>query len=122
MPVLALDHVNIAAPMEILLRCRDFYVDVLGFTEGPRPQFRSRGFWLYAGGRAVMHLSDTDRETDGTSALDHFALACEDLDGMMARLRERGIAFHLDPAREGKNAQLFLEDPAGVQIELNFRD
>ena len=120
MPVLGLDHVNIAGSHELIERCRAFYVEILGLADGPRPSFRSRGYWLYAGDRPVVHLSERDSDTIGTSALDHYAFTCEGLDAMMARLREYHVAFTVDPARDSKNAQLFLEDPAGVSLELNF--
>lgn len=121
MRVFGLDHVNIAGPFDLLERVRDFYVDVLGLTDGPRPQFRRRGFWLYAGELPIIHLSESDRATAATSALDHFALACEGFDEMIARLSAREIAFEVDPAREGKRAQIFVKDPAGITLELNFR-
>jgi catechol 2,3-dioxygenase-like lactoylglutathione lyase family enzyme len=121
MPVLALDHVNIAGSASLIERCRTFYVDVLGLTEGHRPVFRSRGHWLYAGGHPIVHLTVKDGDANGAAtALDHFAFTCEGLEETMARLREHGVAFTLDPARDTKNAQLFLQDPAGVQVELNF--
>ena len=120
MRVLGLDHVNIIGSPAVLERCVSFYVDVLGLTNGDRPSFRTRGFWLYAGGHPVIHLTERERDVSGSSSIDHFALRCEGLDETMARLRERGIAFTLDPAREGKKAQLFLTDPAGVSLELNF--
>ncbi len=120
MPVLGLDHVNIAGSRELIERCRAFYVDILGLTDGPRPSFRSRGHWLYAGDQPVVHLTERDGDTTGRSALDHYAFACEGLDDMTGLLRERGIPFTLDPARDSKNAQLFVEDPAGVSLELNF--
>ena len=120
MLVLSLDHVNIAGSFALLERCRAFYTDVLGLTDGPRPPFRSRGFWLYAGGRPIVHLSEKSDDAIGANALDHFAFTCADLDAAMARLHEHGVAFTLDPARDNKNAQLFLQDPAGVNVELNF--
>ena len=120
MPVIGLDHVNIAGSAALIERCRAFYVEVLGLTDGARPPFRSRGFWLYAGGHPVVHLTVKENDARGTSSLEHFAFQCEDLEGTMARLHEKEIAFSLDPARDTKNAQMFLEDPAGVQVELNF--
>jgi catechol 2,3-dioxygenase-like lactoylglutathione lyase family enzyme len=120
MPVLGLNHVNIAGSHELIERCRAFYVDVLGLTDGDRPSFRSRGYWLYAGGQPIVHLTKRASDTIGKSALDHYAFSCEGLDEMMARLREREIPFTIDPARDTKKAQLFLEDPAGVSLELNF--
>lgn len=120
MPVLGLNHVNIVGPHELIERCRAFYVDIMGLTDGPRPSFRSRGYWLYAGDQPVVHLSEKDHGATGKSALDHYAFTCEGLDEMMARLREGNVPFTIDPARDSKNAQLFLEDPAGVSLELNF--
>lgn len=120
MRVLGLDHVNIAGSPPLIARCVTFYVDVLGLTNGARPSFRTRGFWLYAGGHPVVHLTEKTHDTTGTSSLDHYAFTCEGLDEMMARLREHGIEFTLNPARDAKNAQLFLTDPAGVSLELNF--
>lgn len=121
MPLLGLDHINIAGSAALIERCRAFYVDVLGLTQGERPAFRSRGFWLYAGGQPIVHLTEKAADATGTAtALDHFAFLCDGLDATMARLREHGIAFELDPARDTKRAQLFLQDPAGVSVELNF--
>jgi len=122
MHVLGLDHVNIAGSQELIERCRAFYVDVLGLVDGPRPSFRSRGHWLYAGEQPVVHLTVNERHLsgNGTTAMDHFAFKCDGLEEAMASLRERGIAFELDPARESKAAQLFVTDPAGVSLELNF--
>ena len=42
---LGLDHINIATPR--LAESRDFYVEVLGLQEGPRPPFEFDGYWLY---------------------------------------------------------------------------
>jgi catechol 2,3-dioxygenase-like lactoylglutathione lyase family enzyme len=120
MRVLGLNHVNIAGSHELIERCRAFYVGILGLTDGHRPSFRSRGYWLYAGDHPVVHLTERSSDMIGKSALDHYAFTCEGLDGMMERLRERGIPFTIDPARDSKNAQLFVEDPAGVSLELNF--
>lgn len=122
MRVLGLDHVNIAGSGSLIERCRAFYVDVLGLDDGHRPPFRSRGFWLYAGGQPVVHLTvkEHDPTANGATALDHFAFSCDGLEDAMARLRELGIPFELDPARDTKAAQLFVTDPAGVSLELNF--
>jgi catechol 2,3-dioxygenase-like lactoylglutathione lyase family enzyme len=120
MNVLGLNHVNIAGSDELIERCRTFYIDVLGLTDGHRPQFSTRGFWLYAGDQPVVHLSVRDGDTAGKSALDHYAFTCDGFDATMALLQEHGIPFTVDPARDTKKAQLFLEDPAGVALELNF--
>jgi hypothetical protein len=75
---------------------------------------------LYASDQPVVHLTERESDTIGKSALDHYAFTCEGIEAMMARLREHAIPFTIDPARDAKRAQLFVEDPAGVSLELNF--
>jgi catechol 2,3-dioxygenase-like lactoylglutathione lyase family enzyme len=121
MRVTGIDHLNIGAPMEALERCVRFYVDVLGLSEGHRPPFTSRGFWLYAGNAPIVHL--TEKEVDVTAsagAFNHIALACEDLESIEARLRTHGIQFTVERVPMTGQVQLFLKDPAGVELELNF--
>jgi catechol 2,3-dioxygenase-like lactoylglutathione lyase family enzyme len=121
MRITGIDHINIAAPMETLERCVRFYVDVLGLSEGHRPPFRSRGFWLYAGDAPIIHL--TEKATSAaasTGAFNHVALACEDFESMEERLRAHGIAFTVNRVPQTSQVQIFVTDPAGVDLELNF--
>jgi glyoxylase I family protein len=122
MSVTGLDHVNVSGSAELMERCRDFYVDVLGLTDGDRPAFRSRGYWLYAGERPVVHLTVRAEKTgtEGVTGFDHYAFECQGLELMMERLRQHGVPFELDRVPGTARAQLFLTDPAGVALELNF--
>jgi len=122
MSVSGIDHFNITTSEAIIERCRAFYVEVLGLREGPRPPFRSRGFWLYAGKNPIVHLtiSDADRPAPSAAPLDHIALACSGLDEMLARLAQHAIAYEIDRVPDSNVAQIFLRDPAGVALELNF--
>jgi glyoxylase I family protein len=120
MPVLGLDHINIAGSADLMERCRSFYTGVLQLVDGHRPPFRSRGYWLYANDHPIVHLTIRDDErTTVLTHLDHCALACQGLDDTIAALRAHGIAFTIDRVPSGA-AQLFLRDPAGVALELNF--
>ena len=116
--ILDLNHINIVTPR--LAATRDFFVDVLGLTEGPRPDFGFDGYWLYAGGKAVVHLQSLDRAPDQRGAsgpLDHAAFDVADLALARQRLDAHGVPFsevRLSPTR----GQLFLDDPNGVRIEL----
>ena len=123
MSVLALEHVNIAGPAELIGRVRDFYVDVVGLVDGFRPPFQSRGFWLYAGDIAVIHLriDDTLTLANGVTALDHFALQCDELEPLLVRLRSAGIPWQQDSVPGAEITQIFVRDPAGVGVELSFR-
>ncbi len=124
--VRALDHVNLRAPAALIERLRRFYTDIVGLQEGPRPSFRSgsRGHWLYAGEQPLMHLSisaDGDGSPQRSGWLSHFAFACDDLAGTRARLDAAGIPYQVDIVDSLGQVQLFLTDPAGLGVELNFR-
>ncbi len=120
-----IDHVNLRAPADTIERLRRFYVDIIGLDEGPRPRFRSgsRGHWLYAGDDPVLHLSiDATGQTvpDHAGAFNHVAFACENLDAARKRLADAGIAYTTDIVEERQQVQLFLHDPVGLGVELNF--
>ena len=122
MPVETLQHVNI--------RCvnaqasRDFYVAAIGLKEGPRPPFDFPGHWLYLGETAVIHLVQKPgheaRHGPGTGEIDHVAFGGSDLDGMRRRLAQHGIAFEERLVPRDNVVQLFVRDPEGVKLELNF--
>ena len=117
-----LDHFNIAAPMELLERVRDFYVEVLGCEEGFRPGFQRRGYWLYADGKPSIHLIESDRHesSEGEVYLDHIAFRAGGLADFLQRLEHHGVAFRRSYISEFEMTQLFFNDPAGTGLEVNF--
>ena len=114
-----IDHINIATPD--LATTRDFFVNVLGLEDGPRPDFGGfPGHWLYANGRAIVHLQ-LARGSVGPSmqsALNHAAFEVHDLDALIGQLERLGIAYRSFQA-PGAVRQIFFEDPNGVQLEAN---
>lgn len=126
MQVVGLNHFNITAPHALLEKVRDFYVDALGLEVGARPNFIREGFWLYAGRLPIVHLTACD-ESDGRaragssrSFVDHIAFTCKGLSGMLERLERLRVPYELvdGPAQ----VQVFVRDPAGVRLELNFTE
>lgn len=130
MKLKSLDHVLLVA--DDLEATKDFYVDVIGLTVGARPDFTFRGYWLYSGDRACIHLAArADREgaagkgnaggsSRTTGPIDHVAFAVDDCDGARADLDRRGVAYEHKKVPGAPLQQLFLTDPNGVLIELNF--
>jgi catechol 2,3-dioxygenase-like lactoylglutathione lyase family enzyme len=122
MPVIALQHVNIRCTDAV--KSRDFYVGLLGLVEGPRPPFASRGYWLYLGEDPVVHLVQRPdgevRQGPGTGDLDHIAFAGIDLEAMRRHLRDNHIAFQEARVPRDDVTQIFVRDPDGIQLELNF--
>jgi catechol 2,3-dioxygenase-like lactoylglutathione lyase family enzyme len=122
----ALNHFTInAADLEAT---RHFYESGLGLTVGDRPPLGFPGYWLYSGGQPTVHLvgpRDGDaakppRAAGPTGLFDHIAFSCSGLAEMRQRLRERGIAFTERVVPRDRATQLFLHDPNGIAVELNF--
>lgn len=124
MPAIDLNHYNITAPIALLDKIRDFYCDTVGLVPGQRPPLRNAGYWLYAGGRAILHLSaageNEKRLTHVSTTIDHVAFTCVDLPAMRARLDALGIRYRVSEVPATKLRQLFFHDPAGNGVELNF--
>jgi catechol 2,3-dioxygenase-like lactoylglutathione lyase family enzyme len=127
MQTVGLNHFNITAPRALLEKVRDFYVEVLGLKVGARPNFMRDGFWLYAGHLPIVHLTACD-ETDGRaranslpSFVDHIAFTCEGLPGLLERLQSLRIPYELVNGPTAQ-VQVFIRDPAGVGVELNFAE
>jgi catechol 2,3-dioxygenase-like lactoylglutathione lyase family enzyme len=133
MPVQALEHVTIRCVD--LKATRDFYVDLIGLTEGARPDFPFKGYWLYLGGIPVVHLVEasdsagawggsivTPEAERGTGSFDHVAFRGDDFARMRAQLAAAGLAFRERVVPGGALSQLFVRDPDGVLVEINFRN
>ena len=121
MPVDQLQHVNIrCADVEA---ARDFYVRVIGLQVGPRPPFESVGYWMYLGDHAVVHLVQRppgEAPASGPGNLDHVAFRGVDLETTRAQLRAAGVTFREQAVPRDGTVQIFVVDPDGLKVELNF--
>lgn len=120
MNIVQLDHINIAAPASLLQQVKQFYIDHLGFAEGPRPEFSSPGYWLYANELPLIHLSEKNRSGSGNSHLDHIAFRGLGLMALVRRLEQAGIEYRRNYIAELDMSQVFFHDPAGTGLEVNF--
>jgi catechol 2,3-dioxygenase-like lactoylglutathione lyase family enzyme len=133
MGVLVLEHVTIRCAQ--LKRTRDFYVELMGLEEGERPVFPFRGYWLYLGGIPVIHLVEASdsagawggeiaipKTEEGTGSFDHVAFRGEDFYEMRQRLQKADVVFRERVVPGGQLSQLFVPDPEGVLVEINFRN
>jgi catechol 2,3-dioxygenase-like lactoylglutathione lyase family enzyme len=123
MSIGALDHVNIRTRR--FTETLHFYASILGFEDGPRPNFRLPGAWLYSEGRVVLHLVDIrgidePQKSPGTGAIDHVAFTGRDFPKMKQRLTDTGVAFETREDPDRTIWQIFVYDPNGIMIELNY--
>ncbi len=124
MPAHDINHINIKAPQPLLDQVKTFYVQVVGLQEGERPAVPVPGYWLYLGGRPVVHLmtprANEEVASGSVGHLDHVAFTCTDLAGMIAHLDQLGLAYRRRDVPDLGVTQLFLTDPTGLGVELNF--
>ena len=120
MAIRGVDHITLrTADLDL---CRAFYCGVLGLDEGYRPPFAAPGAWFYAGDAPVVHVSlaGNPAQGTGTGAVDHVAFAARGHADMCARLAGHGISFRTASVPGGAARQIFVRDPDGVLVELNF--
>ena len=124
-----------------LAACRRFYADLLGLAVGPRPDFPFPGLWLYAGdtavwANAVVHIVGIDRndptglnqylgerdntQLQGSGAVDHVAFFATGLAAMRSTLAALGIAHRERTVPSIGLHQVFVDDPNGIIVELNY--
>jgi catechol-2,3-dioxygenase len=117
-------HYNLRAPRALLDELRAFYCEVVGLYVGERPPFRNYGYWLYAGGRDVLHLTeaspDAQAPTEISTTFDHAAFTCSGRAEFEQRLTQRGVRYRAAEVPLTGMVQLFFHDPAGNGVELNF--
>lgn len=118
--IVGLDHVNIQTTD--LAQTVRFYQDVLGLQSGPRPPSRRPGAWLYAGDQPVVHLVEVSQLPEGQGVLDHFAFLTENYSAVRQSLVDRGIDFGETHLPDWSIRQIFLHDPNGIRLELQFRN
>jgi len=126
MPVMGFSHYNLRAPRALLEELRTFYCEVVGLEVGQRPPFRSFGYWLYAGGYPVLHLSEAGpeevRPAQPQGTFDHAAFRCIGRAQYEQELNRRGIPYRVAVVPATQQVQIFLTDPAGNGVELNFEN
>ena len=139
-----LDHCNIRTfDLDATIA---FYTDVVELKDGDFPGSRAMGAWLYdASDRPILHLIAIDpndpeaalgrvrdrlgalggnldlEARNGTGVIDHIAFECDDYDQMKAKLEAKGLVYTSNDVPMIKLRQLFVNDPNGVTLELNFR-
>lgn len=136
---LTLNHYSIRSAD--LDACRHFYVDVLGLAVGPRPEFPFPGLWLYQAdssvySNAAVHIIGIEpadqsglegylgarepQALQGTGVVDHIAFFATGLAEMRRRVAGLGLSATERTVPGLGLQQMFLTDPNGVVIELNY--
>ncbi len=151
MRVLGLNHFNITASPDFIEKIKNFYVDVIGLTVGPRASLDHNGFWLYAGAFSILHLSARQQSSCDLSACEaavqksthkesakkgsaakaalliegcfnHISLSCTGLAATIQKLTALEIPYKISELPDLGQTQIFVKDPAGIGVELTFSE
>ena len=102
----------------------DFYVSKLGFQleqqYGPAMAILTKddlSLWV-AGPLASASKPMPDGSTPAPGGWSRFVLAVNDLDELVAELREKGVQFKNDILEGPGGKQILCEDPSGNIVEL----
>ena len=132
----SLDHCSIRTTK--LQETRQFFVDILGLEDGKRPDFPFPGAWLYSASTAGIHLIGvgpddpsglqryvggeiSSEALQGSGAFDHIAFRANDPSVLIERLKKTDYAYRERQVPNMNLFQIFVEDPNGITIELNYR-
>jgi catechol 2,3-dioxygenase-like lactoylglutathione lyase family enzyme len=118
MGVVALDHVQLAAPRGCEAEARWFFGELLGLAEIEKPQpLRGRGGVWFAVGQQQLHIGVAERFVPASKA--HAALRVEagKLDEFANRLTSGGLEVRWDHALEDVR-RFYVDDSWGNRIEL----
>lgn len=134
MPISHIEHFLVAS--DDIDATRDWYARVLGMRPGPHPDFGFPVHWMYLDEVDIVHIGPSARNANeiqkkyigrtsqdtgaGTGALDHIAFRATGLRQMLQHLRAENVQFSQRRANGQALFQLFLYDPNGVKIELNY--
>ena len=121
-----LDINHVAIRTLDLDKTNTFYTDVLGMSLAKRPPFDFPGSWLQIGqtmihvmsGAAAYDLEGKFRPMGGS--VDHISITAEGFDDYAERFTKHGLPWREFAVPEADICQLFVRDPNGILIELNF--
>lgn len=116
MPILAIEHVQLAMPPGMEQAAREFYQGILGIPEVRKPpHLASRGGAWFEDGALKIHLGVAADFRPARKA--HPALLVADLAELVARFDANGIPVIDDDPLAGY-FRIYVSDPFGNRIEL----
>ncbi|MFD9092927.1 VOC family protein [Streptomyces collinus] len=114
--LVALDHVQLAAPPGAEDALRAFYTGALGMTEVPKPPvLAARGGCWFRAGAVQLHLGVEQDFRPAKKA--HPGLRVTGIDALAARLTAQGATVTWDDDLPG-HRRCYCEDPVGNRLEF----
>ena len=116
MPIVGIDHVQLAMPAAREEDARAFYSSLLGLPEVRKPEdLAKRGGVWFESSEVKIHLG-VDRDFRPAKKA-HPAFVVKDLRLLVERLRTAGVAVVDDEPMPGHD-RVYVSDPFGNRLEL----
>ncbi len=116
MPLISIDHVQLAMPSGGEAAARDFYGDLLGLIEQPKPAHLAvRGGCWFESSTLKVHLGVEADFLPARKA--HPAFLVDDLPALVEVLRQAQVPLRDDEPLAGYE-RVYVDDPFGNRIEL----
>lgn len=106
-----------------------FYGEVLGMRldHDRPPTIPAAGTWFDTGRASQFHIIATEKaygkvrtDTEGGGNVDHIALRAVGYDAWKARILKHGLDYRENIVKSLGQWQLFIRDPSGIVVELQF--
>lgn len=120
--MLEFNHVNMRTAN--LSQMVEWYVRVLGFRVGPRPDFPFNGAWLYLGEQPVIHLVEietTEPPGSGTQ-LEHVSFSAGDHITFIDHLQSEDVGYRELEINDDvvQIVQVHITDPDNNHLHIDF--
>lgn len=111
-----IDHIQLTAPKNSEDKAREFFVDILGFTEIEKPPvLKKRGGVWFSFGNYQVHIGIEEPFAPAKKA--HPAFEVEGIEDLKTHLINNGVEVIMDDNLPGAN-RCYITDPFGNRIEL----
>ncbi|KHF39930.1 VOC family protein [Halalkalibacter okhensis] len=112
----AIDHVQLAAPKGSEEKARQFFNEILGFTELEKPDvLKKRGGVWFALGPIIVHIGIEEPFVPAKKA--HPAFEVEHIEELKKHLKKNNIQYKEDDQLPGAN-RMYVNDPFGNRLEF----
>jgi len=113
---IGLDHVQLAAPAGSEEKARQFFKDLLGMTEIPKPEkLKVRGGVWFQCGAQFLHIGIEAAFVPAKKA--HPAFVVQNSEALIQRLKEKHVPIRMDDEIPHL-IRFFAEDPFGNRLEF----
>lgn len=111
-----IDHIQLAAPKGSEEIARNFFMDLLGFTEVEKPEeLKKRGGVWFAFGKCQIHIGIEEPFTPAKKA--HPAFEVVNIEALEEHLTKNGVSLVKDNNLPGAK-RFYVSDPFGNRLEI----